>query len=92
MVAQAAPPQGGPARHCGHPGGGAIVGRRSARSPPLALFTKRYHEPGTLPGTLVETVYEAPLRIMLVEFTDESFEERIIDSPTECVSPEECHE
>jgi hypothetical protein len=32
----------------------------------LALFTKRYHEPGTLPGTLVATVCEAPLRITLV--------------------------
>jgi magnesium transporter len=58
----------------------------------LALFTKRYHEPGTLPGTLVETVCEGPLRITLVEFTDESFEERVIRSPTECVSPEECRE
>jgi hypothetical protein len=52
--------------------------RRSSacRSNALALFTKRYHEPGTLPGTLVETVCEAPLRITLVEFTDDTFEER----------------
>jgi magnesium transporter len=58
----------------------------------LALFTKRYHEPGTLPGTLVATVCEAPLRITLVEFTDEAFEERVISSPSDCVSPEECRE
>ena len=58
----------------------------------MALFTKRYHEPGTLPGTLVETVCEAPLSITLVEFTDETFEERIISSPSECVSPAECRE
>jgi magnesium transporter len=58
----------------------------------LALFTKRYHEPGTQPGTLVETVCEAPLRIILVEFTDDSFEERVITSPADCISPEECRE
>ncbi len=58
----------------------------------MAIFTQRYHEPGTLPGTRVETVCEAPLRITLVEFTDDTFEERVISSPAECASPEECRD
>ncbi len=58
----------------------------------MALFTKRYHQPGTTPGTLVQTRCEAPLRIVLVEYTDEGFEERVIASPADCPAPEVCRD
>ena len=56
----------------------------------MALFTKRYHAPGTLPGTLAAPVCEVPPRIALVEFGPDTYEERLIASPAECLSPEEC--
>jgi magnesium transporter len=56
----------------------------------LALFTKRYHTPGTLPGTLAASACETPPRICLVEFGPEAYEERTLASPADCLSADEC--
>jgi magnesium transporter len=56
----------------------------------MSLFTKRYHEPGTTPGTLVQAECRAPLRLTLVEFTADAFEERTLDSPTQCAAARDC--
>lgn len=58
----------------------------------MALFTKRYHQPGTTPGTLVQNRCEAPLRIVRVEYTDQGFEERGMASPSDCPAPEICRD
>jgi magnesium transporter len=43
----------------------------------MTIFTKRYHAPGTSPGTLVERVPETakPLSIQVVDYTDAEFAE-----------------
>ena len=52
----------------------------------MAYFTKRYHPPGTSPGTLTQhdVVSRADLKIILTDYTDRSFEEKILESPEEC--------
>jgi len=51
----------------------------------MAIFPKRYHPPGTAPGTLqqVERVKVAPLKILLTDYTSSEFTE------LELVHPEE---
>ena len=52
----------------------------------MSYFSKRYHPPGTSPGTLVrhEQAERTPLRIQLAEFTGSELNEKRIDSPEEC--------
>jgi len=52
----------------------------------MAYFTKRYHAPGTSPGTLqpAQGVVRAPLRILLADYTDTEYVEREITSANEC--------
>jgi magnesium transporter len=48
----------------------------------MGLFVKRYHPPGTSPGTLHEPPPEAaPLSLRLVDYTDTAYEERVLASP-----------
>ena len=52
----------------------------------MAYFTKRYHPPGTAPGTLTvdEHVSERPFKLQLVEYDAASLKEREDISPAEC--------
>ena len=52
----------------------------------MAYFTKRYHAPGTSPGTLqpAARLERVPLRILLVDYTDTEYDEREISSADEC--------
>ncbi|WP_455196533.1 magnesium/cobalt transporter CorA [Kaarinaea lacus] len=54
----------------------------------MTYFFKRYHPPGTPPGTLNIPEVEArvPLKIHLVDYTDKDYTEK------ELVTAEECHE
>ena len=54
----------------------------------MTHYTKRYHPPGTPPGTLVmhETVQPAPLRIMVSDYTDRDYREKLLDTPEECAA------
>jgi len=51
----------------------------------MEYFTKRYHPPGTSPGTLTasEPEHEVPLRIILTDYTDSEFTEKDIASGEE---------
>jgi magnesium transporter len=51
---------------------------------PMRVFRKRYHPPGTSPGTLAEVVSEVPLAIWLIDYRDEQFEERELHGVAEC--------
>jgi magnesium transporter len=50
----------------------------------MRVFRKRYHPPGTSPGTLAEVVSEVPLAIWLIDYRDEQFEERELHNVAEC--------
>ena len=50
----------------------------------MRVFRKRYHPPGTSPGTLAEVVSEVPLAIWLIDYRDEQFEERELHGVAEC--------
>jgi len=52
----------------------------------MAYFTKRYHPPGTAPGTLQEVRKEpgAPLRIFLTDYTDTEFTELKLTTAEDC--------
>lgn len=52
----------------------------------MSYFTKRYHPPGTSPGTLSEHDAEVmtPLQIGLVDYTPHSFSEHLIENPSDC--------
>ncbi len=52
----------------------------------MAYFTKRYHPPGTSPGTLSqpEKLLPIPLQILLTDYTDSEYVERVLDAPEEC--------
>jgi magnesium transporter len=52
----------------------------------MDYFSKRYHPPGTPPGTLTQPTAEelAALKITLVDYTDTSYEELEIEHPTKC--------
>ena len=51
----------------------------------MAYFPKRYHPPGTSPGTLSqgESVKGAPLKIFLTDYTDSEFTELVLVEPEE---------
>ena len=52
----------------------------------MTYFTKRYHPPGTSPGTLIqrEKREKAPLKIVLTDYTDSEYTEQELASPEEC--------
>jgi len=52
----------------------------------MGYFTKRYHAPGTSPGTLAppEKAGRAPLRILLTDYTGSEFVEQELVSADEC--------
>ena len=52
----------------------------------MSYFTKRYHPPGTSPGTLHshDMTHAEPLRISLVDYTPHSFDEHTITEPSTC--------
>lgn len=53
----------------------------------MSFFTKRYHPPGTAPGTLVEpeAASAVPVTIRLIDYTETDFLEQMVDSPAECL-------
>lgn len=53
----------------------------------MAYFNKRYHSPGTAPGTLVprEPSSQAPLHIHLTDYTAANLEERPGIAPDDCL-------
>lgn len=54
----------------------------------MSYFTKRYHPPGTSPGTLVEqeTRTRIPFNIQLIDYTDDHLEEKTLSKAQDCVS------
>ncbi len=52
----------------------------------MAYFMKRYHPPGTSPGTLQQTGAPrgAPLRLFLTDYTNTEFTEHELATPEEC--------
>lgn len=54
----------------------------------MAYFTKRYHPPGTSPGTLAdyENTNKMPLMILLTDYTDTEFQEKNLAKAEECKS------
>jgi len=52
----------------------------------MTYFTKRYHPPGTSPGTLFQhdKLLSVPLRILLTDYTDSDYVEQVLDSPEDC--------
>ena len=52
----------------------------------MGYFTKRYHPPGTSPGTLTAPAVKrgVPLTIKLIDFTPTDFTEQDLESPQEC--------
>ena len=50
----------------------------------MAYFTKRYHLPGTAPGTLVETDSAVQAGITLVDYTATQYQEEVITAPAFC--------
>lgn len=51
----------------------------------MNTFTKRYHPPGTAPGTLVASDSAVPLSIRLITYTDTHYAERILSDPIDMV-------
>lgn len=51
----------------------------------MTIFTKRYHTPGTAPGTLVERAMEAaqPLRIRVMDYTAAEYSDREVTAVDE---------
>lgn len=52
----------------------------------MAIFPKRYHPPGTEPGTLSqeERIEAVPLRIFLTDYSSSDFTELVLVDPEEC--------
>ena len=52
----------------------------------MTYFTKRYHPPGTSPGTLIRhaKVQRTPLSITLTHYTDSEYGEKVLNKPEEC--------
>ena len=52
----------------------------------MAYFVKRYHPPGTPPGTIVESAAEklTPLTLRLLDYTESEFTEKEIATALEC--------
>ena len=51
----------------------------------MRVFPKRYHPPGTSPGTLAEVISEVPLGIRLIDYTDTEYDETELGGATECL-------
>jgi len=51
----------------------------------MDLFTKRYHPPGTSPGTLVSVSSKIPLTIQLIDYTDTEYREKALAQASECL-------
>ena len=54
----------------------------------MSYFTKRYHPPGTAPGTLTqsEAAIGAQVRLRLIDYTDTDFIEKDIEDPGTCLA------
>ena len=54
----------------------------------MTYCTKRYHTPGTSPGTLIrhDKVERAPLKILLTDYTDSEYSEKLLTEPEECAA------
>lgn len=50
----------------------------------MSYFTKRYHPPGTPPGTLVTEVGEEQIRIQLIDYTPDEIIELDLENPADC--------
>lgn len=50
----------------------------------MSYFTKRYHPPGTPPGTLTSETRGGPLTIHLIDYTAETFTELDLKAASEC--------
>lgn len=50
----------------------------------MPYFTKRYHPPGTPPGTLVTETTEEQLRIRLIDYTPDELVELELHNPADC--------
>jgi magnesium transporter len=50
----------------------------------MSYFTKRYHPPGTSPGTLVTEEKAEEIRIQLLDYTPGEFLELTLEHPQEC--------
>lgn len=63
-----------------------VKGSSLQRAKLMTYFGKRYHPPGTAPGTLVEhrDIERHPLCIRLIDYTGASFEERIAITAADC--------
>ena len=54
----------------------------------MTYFTKRYHPPGTSPGTLIQPdeVRRARLELLLTDYTDSDYSEKVLTEPEECAT------
>jgi len=50
----------------------------------MSYFTKRYHPPGTPPGTLTGEEIEEHIRIHLIDYTPDEFVELELEAPCDC--------
>ena len=50
----------------------------------MKAFRKRYHPPGTAPGTLAVVASEVPLSIRLIDFTQTHYKDKPLYDPAEC--------
>ncbi len=50
----------------------------------MRVFPKRYHPPGTSPGTLSDVSSDVPLAIRLIDYTDTEYEEKDLSGAAEC--------
>jgi magnesium transporter len=50
----------------------------------MAYFTKRYHPPGTPPGTLVADTQPEQIVIQLIDYTEQEYTELECDNPRDC--------
>jgi magnesium transporter len=50
----------------------------------MKIFRKRYHPPGTSPGTLRVVESKVPLAIRLIDYTPERFTAKAVTEPAQC--------
>ena len=50
----------------------------------MKIFPKRYHPPGTSPGTLSDVISSVPLTIRLIDYSDSDYVEKEIGDPAQC--------
>jgi magnesium transporter len=51
----------------------------------MSTFAKRYHPPGTAPGTLVASDSPVPLSLRLISYTNTQYSERMLSDPIDSV-------